>query len=87
MLYLIKQQRSKLFYTTKIASLSTTLSGKGSLRTFFRESCNTECGLKIAWRFGDASRHEPGLTLRIQSNGFGYPFDAPALDSSLPREL
>jgi len=38
------------------------------------------------WRFGDASRHEPGLTLRIQSHGFGYPFAAPALESSLLSE-
>jgi len=24
-------------------------------------------------RFGDASGHEPGLALRIQAHGFGYP--------------
>jgi len=36
-----------------------------------------------AWRFGDASRHEPGLALRIQSHGFGDPFAAPALDCSI----
>jgi len=38
------------------------------------------CELQIAWRFGDASGHEPGLALRIQSHGFGYPFAAPALE-------
>jgi len=41
------------------------------------------CGLQIAWRFGDASGPEPGLALRIQSHGFGYPFDALALDFTI----
>jgi len=44
-----------------------------------RKSCSSACGLQTAWCFGDASRHEPGLALRIQSHGFGYPFAAPAL--------
>jgi len=34
---------------------------------------SSACGLQIAWHFGDASGHEPGLALRIQSHGFGYP--------------
>jgi len=41
------------------------------------------CGLLTAWRFGDASGHEPGLALRIQSHGFGYPFAALALECAL----
>ena len=37
--------------------------------------------------FGDASGHEPGLALRIQSHGFGYPFVALALESSLLKVI
>ena len=47
------------------------------------ESFSSECGIYTAWRFGDASGPEPGLALRIQSHGFGYPFAAPALDCSI----
>jgi len=48
------------------------------------DSSDSEYGLQIAWRFGDASCHDPGLALRIQSQGFGYPFAAPALGRALP---
>jgi len=52
-----------------------------------RKSCSSVCSLQTAWRFGDASGHEPGLALRIQSHGFGYPFAAPALECTLLRVI